>query len=93
MKKIIVLLVLMCSIFGCENTPVSEVKLQNNSKQELIELKQKTMISILTIAKRKDFKEFVLKECLKQEHGDYNVYLSKIIAVYSEKEGYKEFAN
>ena len=38
-----------------------------------------------------EFKSFILTECLKQSHGDYNVYFSTIIEKYKSKN--IEFAN
>jgi hypothetical protein len=78
-------------LVGCESSSVPETTVKNDSKKELIELNQKAIVTVLKISKRRDFKEFVLEECLKQEHGDYNVYFSKIIEEYKEKDGYAEF--
>ena len=88
MKKFIVLFVVAFSFFGCENETVSNPNLQTNSKKELAQLKQKAIVPILTMAKNKEFKEFVLNECLKQEQGEYNVYFSKIIKEYKDNPSY-----
>lgn len=91
MKKFIALFVVVFSFFGCENETVSIPVLQTNSKKELVELKQKAIAPILTMAKNKEFKDFVLNECLKQEHGEYNVYFSKIIQKFKDNPNYSKY--
>lgn len=90
MKKNITLLAILFLFFGCESENVSKPDLQNNSKKELVELKQKAIVPVLRMAKNKDFKDFVLNECLKQEHGEYNVYFSKIIQKFKDNPSYSK---
>lgn len=91
MKKIIALFVIAFLFFGCENETDSIPVLQTNSKKELVELKQKAIAPILSMAKNKEFKNFVLNECLKQEHGEYNVYFSKIIQKFKDNPDYSKY--
>ncbi len=49
------------------------------------ELKKELMVTLLSMAKNPDFRIQVRDECLKQEHGDYNVYLAKIIELNKRK--------
>ncbi|MCF0075194.1 hypothetical protein LZD49_32225 [Dyadobacter sp. CY261] len=55
----------------------------------LRELQLKVMVEVLSLAKETEFRQFVLEECLKQKHGDYNVYIRDIIANYKGQEKYK----
>jgi hypothetical protein len=91
MKKNIILFVSVVLFVSCESSSVSEKTVQNDSKKELVALNQETIVAVLKISKRSDFKQFVLDECLKQEHGDYNVYFSKIISAYNGKDDYFQF--
>ncbi|TDE54843.1 hypothetical protein [Flavobacterium sp. GT3P67] len=94
MKNYLIFFIVVFVFYGCDNqTESSSVNSNHNLEKEIVELKKKTTISILKMSKNKSFKEFVLKECLKQEHGDYNVYLSKIIEEYEDKSAYKDFVN
>lgn len=79
MKRIITIIIIVFSIFGCESDSALNSDLQNsvNSadlKENVIQLKQKAIVPLLVMAKNKEFKKFILDECLKQEHGEYNVY-------------------
>ncbi|MBX9807288.1 MAG: hypothetical protein K2X95_05785 [Flavobacteriaceae bacterium] len=93
MKKIIILFVVTMGLFGCEDNSsrnvVSSQEIKDNTK-EIFELKQKAIVPILEMSKNKQFKQFILNECLKQEHGEYNVYLSKIIAEYKDNISFSE---
>ncbi|WP_090156396.1 hypothetical protein [Dyadobacter soli] len=55
----------------------------------LRELQLKVMVEVLSLAKEPQFRQFVLEECLKQKHGDYNVYIIDIISNYKDQEKYK----
>lgn len=79
MKRIITIIIIVFSIFGCESDSALNSDLQNsvNSadlKENVIQLKQKAIVPLLVMTKNKEFKKFILDECLKQEHGEYNVY-------------------
>jgi hypothetical protein len=41
------------------------------------------------LAKEDQFIKFILNECLKQKHGDYNVYIRDIISAYKGLDKYK----
>ncbi|NJL13218.1 MAG: hypothetical protein HC913_09610 [Microscillaceae bacterium] len=53
-------------------------------------MKQALMSKALIMAKNEDFREFVFNECLKQEHGEYNVYFTKVISHYKAKAKYHQ---
>ncbi|NDP23029.1 MAG: hypothetical protein GZ091_18410 [Paludibacter sp.] len=93
MKKLIILFVVTLGLFGCEDNSSRDVlssQLTNDNTKEIFELKQKAIVPILVMSKNKQFKQFVLNECLKQEHGEYNVYLSKIITEYKDNPSFSE---
>lgn len=48
------------------------------------------MVEILNLAKEDQFRQYILAECLKQKHGDYNVYITDIIASHREIDKYKK---
>jgi len=91
MKKIVTLFLVVISLLGCENETATIQVSQIDSKKELVELKQKAITPILTMAKNKEFKDFILNECLKQEHGEYNVYFSKIIQKFKDNPSYSKY--
>lgn len=77
----------------CETPVVNEGPNSISKNTPLKELEQKMMVEILNLAKEDQFRQFILKECLKQKHGDYNVRVRDIIAAYSENEKYKASMN
>lgn len=94
MKNYLIIFTIIFAFFGCDKPEeLSSEKPNFNLDNEILELKKKTTISILKMSKNKDFRTFILRECLKQEHGDYNVYLSKIIEEYEDKTSDKDFIN
>lgn len=98
MKRIITIIIIVFSIFGCESDSALNSDLQNsvNSadlKENVIQLKQKAIVPLLVMAKNKEFKKFILDECLKQEHGEYNVYFLKIIEKFKDNPKYNESIN
>ena len=64
---------------------------EQNTKKTLVELQKDATSRILAMGKSPEFKKFILDECLKQTHGDYNVYFSTIVEKYKTKNS--EFSN
>lgn len=56
---------------------------------ELNDLRQEVLVEILTMSKNMDFHRYVLNECLKQKHGEYNVYLADIVNNYKANADFK----
>lgn len=83
--------VLFCFVLSSCSDSSENKDVIATSKETLIELKQEATTTILTMGKDKNFKKFVLEECLKQSHGDYNVSFSRIIEKYKSENS--EFAN
>lgn len=77
----------------CQPPVVNEGPNSISKNTPLKELEQKMMAEILLLAKEDQFRQFILKECLKQKHGDYNVRVRDIIAAYSENDKYKASRN
>jgi hypothetical protein len=75
----------------CKKSVVSDVQAEPATpKTELNVLRQEALVQILEMGKNREFRTYVLNECLKQKHGDYNVYLSDIVAAYSGKQELKK---
>jgi hypothetical protein len=68
----------------CNDSKV-EPEITDSKAQQLVKLNQQLMTKVLLMSKREDFRDFVLQECLKQEHGEYNVYMTKVISHYLSK--------
>jgi hypothetical protein len=76
------------------NTPIIDERSNAITKDTpLRKLEERLMVEILNLAKEDQFRQFILKESLKQKHGDYNVYVRDIIAAYSEVDKYKQSMN
>ncbi len=69
----------------------NEVAPQEAIKKTYPELLQKTLITILKVAEDPNFRIFIRDACIKQEHGDYNIYLQEIIDHYKPDSKYKSF--
>jgi len=94
MKKnicnVLVGLMLVITLTQCKKTSVNGEFQSDNSKMELVVLRQQTMKEVLSMARNQVFKEFVLSECLKQKHGDYNVYIKDIITNFKGNPDYEK---
>jgi hypothetical protein len=68
-------------------------KIEVKPEAELSVLKEQTLFQVLTAAKQVDFRKLVLQECLKQKHGDYNVYLKDVALILKGKKEYEEIVS
>lgn len=84
--------VLIISAFSqCKKTTVADRITETFvPKTELNSLRQEALIEVLTMSKNKSFRAYVLNECLKQKHGEYNVYLEDIVNTYKFDANFKE---
>ncbi len=92
-KKFLFCSVLFCSVLllnSCSE-PTNDIIPEQQSTKNLTQLKKEAITRILSMSNDSEFKSFILTECLKQSHGDYNVYFSTIIEKYKSKN--IEFAN
>jgi hypothetical protein len=86
-KFIFCLFMFTIGLMSCEKQEVGIVK---DATEEISVLREKTLSEVMVLGKSPEFRQFILKECLKQKHGDYNVYLSDVIASYRGKSGYEK---
>ncbi len=94
MKKCFQLTIAVFLIVGlltkCQ-TPLVNNRVESiNEHTPLRKLQEKVMVEILNLAKEDQFRQYILAECLKQKHGDYNVYITDIIASHREIDKYKK---
>ncbi|CAG4991306.1 hypothetical protein DYBT9275_00723 [Dyadobacter sp. CECT 9275] len=93
LKPLSIAVLLAGLLTNCQNEMHVVQKTDNNPLEivnsPLRELQLKVMVEVLSLAKEQQFRQFVLEECLKQKHGDYNVYIRDIIAKYKDQEEYK----
>jgi hypothetical protein len=77
----------------CKKSAPQDSETETTSPADLASIRQRTMKEVLTAAKNPEFRTFVLNECLKQRHGDYNVYLEDVVAAYKGKPGFEKFTS
>ena len=57
---------------------------------EMLKQYEQVMIEVLTMAKNKDFREFIFDEALLQVDGDYDIFIDKIVDAYKKDDGVKK---
>lgn len=92
-SKIIFAVLFISLLSNCKKTSVPENFTEIDSKKELAVLRQQTMANVLVAAKNSEFRQFILNECLKQKHGDYNVYLKDVVSNFKAKPGYEKITS
>lgn len=79
---------LVVTIFTQCKKSTSEKESIRVDNSELGIVRQQTLSVVLTAAKNNEFRQLILNECLKQKHGDYNVYLKDVVSLLKERPDY-----
>lgn len=53
-------------------------------KSDSATLRRQLLVEILGMSRSRDVREYVLNECLKQKHGDYNVYIVDVVNAFKD---------
>lgn len=88
LMSVVLLTIGLCS--SCDTPIVNQRATPLSSDTPLEELQLNAMVEILTLLKEPEFKKYILDECLKQKHGDYNVHIKDIVSHYQEVDRYKK---
>lgn len=93
LKVIIALFLVMVSISCRKSTTLERQQEIIIPETELNTLRKSALIQILRMSGNREFRRFVLNECLKQKHGEYNVYLIDIVNSFEGTSVFKEEIN
>lgn len=85
--KVVAAFVTVLLVTSCAKE--DSITLQPKAPSEIKSINQAIAVELLTLAKNESFRALVLDECLKQEHGDYNVYLRKLVNMSSDNKEIK----
>lgn len=88
--KIVPILLLAISLFSSCEKPIVDGNVNPISKDmSLKELQLNALVEILKLVKDPEFKEYLTLECIKQKHGDYDVYIKDIVSNFKDVDKYK----